>query len=124
MFRPFRRYLTALALLCSIFVARTLAQTPETGTATLRELHMDGVKSIAEADVLPLTGLLTGAQISRKDLQSAADRLLQSGLFAKVRYDFRTKLEGLTVTYHVEEAPRVPASVSYTHLTLPTICSV
>jgi outer membrane protein assembly factor BamA len=26
-----------------------------------------------------------------------------------VNYDFRTKVEGLTVTYHVEEAPRVPA---------------
>jgi outer membrane protein assembly factor BamA len=70
---------------------------------------VDGVKSIGEADVLPLTGLHTGAQVSRKDLQSAADRLLQSGLFAKVKYDFRTKMEGLTVTYHVEEAPRVPA---------------
>jgi outer membrane protein assembly factor BamA len=108
MFRAFRRYLATLALLCSIFVARTLAQTPETGTATLRELHIGGVKSIAESDVLPLTGLYTGAQVGRKDLQSAADRLLQSGLFAKVNYDFRTKVEGLTVTYHVEEAPRVP----------------
>ncbi len=108
MFRAFRRYLATLALLFSIFVARILAQTPETGTATLRELHIGGVKSIAESDVLPLTGLYTGAQVGRKDLQSAADRLLQSGLFAKVNYDFRTKVEGLTVTYHVEEAPRVP----------------
>jgi len=108
MFRAFRRYLATLVFLFSIFVARILAQTPETGTATLRELHIGGVKSIAESDVLPLTGLYTGAQVGRKDLQSAADRLLQSGLFAKVNYDFRTKVEGLTVTYHVEEATRVP----------------
>jgi outer membrane protein assembly factor BamA len=109
MFRVFRRYVVALALFLSIFVQLTFAQTPEAGTAALRELHVDGVKGIAESDALRFTGLLTGAQVSRKDLQLAADRLLQSGLFAKVRYDFRTRLEGLTVTYHVEEAPRVPA---------------
>jgi outer membrane protein assembly factor BamA len=107
MFRVFRRGLPALFL--SIFVQHALAQTPETSTATLRELHIDGLKSLAESDALPLTGLYTGAQVSRKDLQFAADRLLRSGLFAKVRYDFRTKSEGLTATYHVEEAPRVPA---------------
>jgi outer membrane protein assembly factor BamA len=109
MFRIFCRYLLALALFFSIFVERSLAQTPETGTAALRELHIEGMKGIAEADVLPITGLHTGAQVTRKDLQSAADRLVQSGLFAKVSYDFRTKVEGLGVTYHVQEAPRVPA---------------
>src|SRR5258708_39590331 len=98
MFRAFRRYLATLVFLFSIFVARILAQTPETGTATLRELHIGGVKSIAESDVLPLTGLYTSAQVGRKHLQSAADRLLQSGLFAKDDDDFRTTLEGLTVT--------------------------
>jgi len=109
MFRVFRRYLPALALFFSIFAERAATQTPETGTATLRELHADGMKTIAESNLLPLIEFQIGAQVTRKDLQAAADRLVQSGLFAKVSYDFRTKVEGLTVTYHVEEAPRVPA---------------
>jgi len=109
MVRIFRSSLPALALFLSFFAQPSVAQTPDTSTATLRELHADGMKDIAEDKLLPLTGLQIGAPVSRKDLQAAADRLVQSGLFAKVSYDFRTKVEGLTVTYHVKEAPRIPA---------------
>src|SRR4029077_12970534 len=48
------------------------------------------------------------AQISKDDLKAAADKLVQSGLFAKVSYNFQTKVAGVLVTYHVEEAPRIP----------------
>ncbi len=46
--------------------------------------------------------------LHRSDLQSAADKLVQSGLFAKVSYNFQTKVAGVFVTYHVEESPRIP----------------
>jgi len=105
----FRRYLPALALLFSLLAGDTSAQTPEAGASTLRELHAGGMKTIAETNVLPLAGLQTGSQVTRKDLQAAADRLVQSGLFAKVKYDFHTTPEGVTVTFHVEEASRIPA---------------
>src|SRR6267143_149977 len=105
----FRTSLPAFALFFSFFAEPAIAQMPDTSTATLRELHADGMKDIAEENLLPLTALQIGAQVSRKDLQAAADHLVQSGLFAKVSYDFRTKVEGLTVTYHVKEAPRIPA---------------
>jgi len=61
-----------------------------------------------EAQVIAITGLVTGAQIGRNDLQTGADRLVQSGLFAKVSYNFQTKYAGILVTYHVQEAPRIP----------------
>ena len=41
-------------------------------------------------------------------MQAAADRLLQTGMFAKVNYTFQTRSDGLTVTFQLEEAPRVP----------------
>jgi outer membrane protein assembly factor BamA len=109
MVRIFRGSILAFAFFFLFFAERAAAQTPDTSTATLRELHADGMKAIAEENLLPLTGLQIGAQVSRKDLQAAADHLVQSGLFAKVSYEFRTKVEGLTVTYHVEEAPHIPA---------------
>jgi outer membrane protein assembly factor BamA len=109
MFLVFRRYLPALALFFSLLEGDASAQAPETGASTLRELHAGGMKTIGEAQVLPLAGLQTGSQVTRKDLQAAADRLVQSGLFAKVKYDFRTTPEGVSVTFHVEEAPRIPA---------------
>jgi outer membrane protein assembly factor BamA len=85
------------------------AQSPAAATATLREVHSDGLKSLTESQVASLSGLAPGAQAGRDDLQAAADKLVQSGLFAKVKYTFQTRTEGLLVTFHVEEAPRIPA---------------
>jgi outer membrane protein insertion porin family len=77
-------------------------------TAPLREIRADGLKSLPELQVAGLSGLQIGAQVGKDDLQSAADKLVQSGLFAKVRYNFQSRTDGLQVTFHVEEAPRIP----------------
>ena len=45
----------------------------------------------------------------RDDLQAAADKLVASGLFAHVKYNFQTRVDGLVVTFHVDEAQRIPA---------------
>jgi outer membrane protein assembly factor BamA len=85
------------------------AQTPESAlTAPLREVHADGEKLLTEAQIIAITGLTVGAQIGKGDLQAAADKLVQSGLFAKVSYNFQTKMAGVLVSYHVEESPRIP----------------
>jgi outer membrane protein assembly factor BamA len=107
--RIFRTSLPALTLFLSFLAGHTAAQMPETGTSPLRELHADGMKSIPEANLLTLIGLQLGTQVGNKDLQTAADHLMQSGLFAKVTYSFHSKAEGVSVTYHVQEAPRIPA---------------
>src|SRR6266403_3166174 len=85
------------------------AQTEGSGTAALREVRSDGQKKLTEAQIAALTGLQVGAQVGREDLQKAADKLVATGLFATVKYDFRTRTEGLTVNFHVTESPRVPA---------------
>jgi len=85
------------------------AQTPPPATAPLRELHADGCKILTEAQVISLTELQIGAQVGKDDLQAAADRLVKSGLFSKVNYSFQTRGQGVSVTYHVEESPRIPA---------------
>src|SRR6266487_1328560 len=63
----------------------------------------------ASAQVVAITGLVPGALVGRNDLQTGADNLVQSGIFAKVSYNFQTRFAGVLVTYHVEEAPRIPA---------------
>jgi outer membrane protein assembly factor BamA len=85
------------------------AQSPDAAAAPLREIHAEGQKLITEAQVVVITGLVAGSPIGRNDLQTAADKLVQSGLFAKVSYNFQTRLAGVIVTYHVEESPRIPA---------------
>ena len=84
------------------------AQTPDTATAPLREVRVDGQKHLSEAQIAALTGLIAGSQVGRSDLQAAADNLAKTGLFDKVSYSFETRT-GVIVTYHVEESPRIPA---------------
>ena len=90
--------------------AQTAPITPATAaTAQLREIRTDGLKSLPEPQAAALTGLQIGAQVGKDDLQAAADKLVQCGLFAKVRYNFQSRTDGLVVTFHVEESPRIPA---------------
>src|SRR5882672_4377156 len=109
MLRHFRACLGTLLLLLLPAGFPASAQTPDAATAPLREVHADGEKFLTEAQIIAITGLVSGAQIGRNDLQTAADRLVQSGLFAKVSFNFQTKVAGILVTYHVEESQRIPA---------------
>ena len=106
-----RACLVAFAALATVGVSFINAQSAPAaaGTATVHEVHSDGLKSLTEAQVVALSELQPGSQAGRDDLQAAADKLLQSGLFAKVKYNFQTRTDGLTVTFHVEEAPRTTA---------------
>src|SRR5277367_2716884 len=84
------------------------AQAPATATANLHEIRTEGLKTLTEPQVTDLTQLQKGSPVGKSDLQAAADRLLQTGMFAKVNYTFQTRADGLTVTFQLEEAPRVP----------------
>jgi len=103
-----------LLLACSLHAPVATSQTaasatPGSATAELREVRSDGQKKLTEAHVAALTGLQTGTQVGRDDLQAAADKLVASGLFSSVKYDFKTRTEGLTLSFHLTESPRVPA---------------
>src|SRR6267378_1808702 len=108
MIRHFRARLGTLLLFLLPVAFPASAQTPDAASSPLREIRAVGEKLLTEAQVVAITGLTPGAQISKNDLQSAADKLVQSGLFAKVSYNFQTKVAGVFVTYHVEESPRIP----------------
>src|SRR5207253_4133073 len=84
------------------------AQTSDAAIASLREVRVDGQKHLSDAQIAALTGLVVGSEIDRTDLQAAADKLVQTGLFSKVSYNFETRM-GVVVTYHVEESRRIPA---------------
>src|SRR5882672_2688465 len=84
------------------------AQSLGAGSAPLREVHAEGAKALTEAQIVLLAGLRPGSQVGKDDLQAAADRLIESGLFAKVNFNFLTRGGGVLVTYHVEESPRLP----------------
>jgi outer membrane protein assembly factor BamA len=111
MWKTFTTLISIAAFLfaCASGAPLATAQTAGSETAELREVKSDGQKKLTEAQIAALTGLQTGAQVGREDLQKAADKLVASGLFATVKYDFKTRTEGLTLSFHVTESPRVSA---------------
>ena len=102
------RAIAAPLLLFLVAAYAMPAQTPDTATAPLREVRVEGQKHLSEAQIVGLTGLIAGSQVARSDLQAGADNLAKTGLFDKVSYNFETRT-GVIVTYHVEESPRIPA---------------
>ena len=96
-----------LRFLLLVFFAVSLAGRLYSQTATLHEIRAEGLKTFTEAQVAPLSGLSVGSQVSKKDLQDASDLLFRSGLFAKVTYKYDTHNDAVTLTFHVEEYPRL-----------------
>jgi outer membrane protein assembly factor BamA len=108
MSRVFRARLGAFLVLTLSAARPAFAQSPAAGSAPLREVHAEGAKVLNEAQIVSLAGLQPGSQVGKGDLQAAADRLIQSGLFVKVNFNFLARSGGVFVTYHVEESPRLP----------------
>ena len=99
---------TGLAGLVWLAGPQAKGQSADAGTAELREVRSDGQKILTEAQIAAISGLGTGAQVGRAELQAGADKLVGSGLFSTVRYDFKTRIDGVTLTFHVAESPRLP----------------
>jgi outer membrane protein insertion porin family len=106
--RLFRSCLGTSVLVSLLLLLPAPAQTPAPASAPLHEIRTEGLKTFTEAQVTALSQLEKGSQVGKSDLQAAADRLLQTGMFAKVNYTFQTRGDGLTVTFQLQEAPRVP----------------
>src|ERR1700740_2922614 len=102
-----RRYLGSFPLILLLFLRPPIAHAQ---TATLKEVHAEGMKTFTQAQVATLSGLAIGSKVGREELQDAANLLLRSGLFAKVTYKFDTRNDAVILTFHVEETPRLPVS--------------
>lgn len=79
-------------------------------TFSIADLQVKGNKRFSTAFVLAEAGLKVGARVASKDIEAAATRLVETGMFAEVdyRYDPRSvknKVSGYVVTWLVQEAP-------------------
>jgi len=97
-------------LLFTAFLAIVVSPLLHAQTSTLREVRVEGAKHLTEPQIVSLTGLASGGQVGRKELQDAADALVRTGLFAKVNFKYDTHNDSLVVTFHIEESPRLPVS--------------
>ncbi len=77
-------------------------------TAPLHVVHAEGLRHMTEEQLAALAGLQAGASVSRESLQEAADKLVQTGLFSSVKYNFATDDAGVTVKFTLQESERLP----------------
>jgi outer membrane protein assembly factor BamA len=108
MLRFLRFFLGGSVFATLLLLHSAQAQTPAPANANLHEIRAEGLKTLSDTQIIALSQLEKGSQVGKSELQAAADRLLQTGMFAKVNYSFQTRGDGLTVTFQLEEAPRVP----------------
>jgi outer membrane protein assembly factor BamA len=109
---PRRIHLAACAFVLSVNSPPARPQNPPaaaTATAPLREIRTDGLKSLTNPQAATISGLQIGADVGRGDLQGAADKLVQSGLFSHVTYKFQSRPDGIVATFSLEETQRIPA---------------
>jgi outer membrane protein assembly factor BamA len=99
-------FLTVLLTVC----ARLTAQSPESASARLASVEVVGSARFSSEKIAPVTGLRIGSDVTRDDLQSAANRLAKIGLFKSVQYRFTTGEGGVYVNYQLMDLPAFPVS--------------
>jgi outer membrane protein assembly factor BamA len=96
------RIVTAAWLLCLLLSSVCLAQNP----VTLRRIEFIGLKKLTSQQVLEASGLKVGDRVSPQQIDAAADKLMQSGMFKKLGYKVRTADDEATLIFEVEETAR------------------
>jgi outer membrane protein insertion porin family len=95
--------LVAFSLLgCLIATAQKTALPP---TFNIRALHIRGNKNLPEAGIAGVTGLAVGQKVGKAELDAAKDRLLATGMFETVAFQFEAGTDGqcCVATYEVAE---------------------
>jgi outer membrane protein assembly factor BamA len=92
-----------LALLLGLLPSLAQAQ-----SGKVIALKFTGSKKFTEEQIVAASGLKVGDTVSRAEIQAAADRLAQLGLFANVRFRFNSKGEDVEVEFQLEDAPTYP----------------
>jgi outer membrane protein assembly factor BamA len=85
-------------------------QAAQNGASRLESVMVTGSVRFTSAQIATAIGLKRGEMVQREDLQGAADKLAELGLFSNIQYRFSTEPTGLKVTYEVSDAPLVPVT--------------
>ena len=97
-FRRIVPFFSVFLIIIAVTVA--LAQQP---ARRVGPIVIEGLQRLSSDEVVATSGLKTGTVFSIEELDAAGQRLVDSGLFAKVAYRTATKGNLVTVVFQVEE---------------------
>jgi outer membrane protein assembly factor BamA len=98
-----RMVVLSLVVSSSLLPGAVYAQDVPAGQMRMSKIEVSGLQRVTEAQVIEVSGLEVGQQVDVAALDAAAERLLATGLFAKLGYRYRTKGVEAVVTFEVEE---------------------
>ncbi len=105
-----------LVILClAIIIAANVAAAQQSARKIAR-IEVEGLQRLSSADVIATSGLKTGVPFSIQDVDEAGEKLVESGLFAKVGYRTVTNSNEVTVVFQVEEAKNSQSPVAFDNL--------
>src|SRR6202046_850860 len=81
---------------------------PQQGQSRLASVVFSGSSRVKSDDIAAAVGLHAGADVTRDDLQKAADTLSQLGSFATVKYRYNSDSAGVHAEYQTTDAPELP----------------
>lgn len=104
------RFFRIFVLAACISVAPSGALAQEQPSSVLAEIHATGSAHFPEAQIAAVSGLKPGESVTRDQLQAAADRLAQSGMFSRVNYRFTSRGNSIVLEFDLVDAPAVPVT--------------
>lgn len=99
-----------LVLLSPVCRAQAPQAPPQAGAARLASVEITGSSRFHSDEIATAASLRVGADVTRDDLQRAADFLARLGPFATVKYRYADSEAGVRADYQVTDAPAVPVS--------------
>lgn len=95
-----------------IILAAAVAPAQESGRK-IAKIEFEGLQRLAAEELITISGLKIGAPFAIADLDAAGQKLVDSGLFAKVGYRTTTKGNQLTIVFQVEESKGRSSAIVY-----------
>jgi len=83
-------------------------QSTAAGTGKVAAITVSGTKRYPTDQIAAASGLEIGQVVGRDDLQAAADKLADLGIFSQVNYRFKTVAGGVALEFVVQDALTVP----------------
>jgi outer membrane protein assembly factor BamA len=98
---------TTLAVLAVLLFSSPLAHAQSSTPHNLAAIHFTGLHRYAPEQAIAASGLRVGAPVAAADLQTAAERLSNTGAFDSVSFQFATRGDDLTAQFGVTETKDV-----------------
>jgi outer membrane protein assembly factor BamA len=103
---PCRIFLISSVVAVFVFICvpqKSGAQTQSPASAKIAEVTGEGSHRMTSAQIAAASGLKPGDAVGKDELQAAANRLAQLGIFGAVNYRFETKTDGVHVHFDVKD---------------------